>query len=161
MTTENTKFQECCPPFEPSNWHNQVHVWDNKMFVKDHVRTILHAPMNFGEVITRLMAKMEAAGATSPDWLGLSDHTSKWNMDIYVATDRMVPNADNVTISGKIYSRVYEGDFRDTKKWCIDFENEARASGYNISKWYMWYTTCPKCAKKYGKNYVVVLGKID
>ena len=25
---------------------------------------------------------------------------------------------------------------------------------------YMWYTTCPKCAKKYGKNYVVILGQI-
>ncbi len=26
---------------------------------------------------------------------------------------------------------------------------------------FMWYTTCPKCAKKYGKNYVVILGKTD
>jgi hypothetical protein len=25
----------------------------------------------------------------------------------------------------------------------------------------MWYTTCPKCAKKYGKNYVVILAEID
>ncbi|MEI6680215.1 MAG: hydrolase [Mariniphaga sp.] len=22
---------------------------------------------------------------------------------------------------------------------------------------YMWYTTCSKCAKKHGKNYVVIL----
>ena len=31
----------------------------------------------------------------------------------------------------------------------------------NIGKWYMWYTTCPKCAKKYGKNYVVIVGQIQ
>ncbi len=27
--------------------------------------------------------------------------------------------------------------------------------------WYMWYTTCPKCAKKYGKNHVVILGAVE
>jgi hypothetical protein len=26
---------------------------------------------------------------------------------------------------------------------------------------YMWYTTCPKCAKKYGKNYVTIIAQID
>jgi hypothetical protein len=25
---------------------------------------------------------------------------------------------------------------------------------------YFFYTTCPKCAKKYGKNYVVILAQI-
>jgi hypothetical protein len=37
----------------------------------------------------------------------------------------------------------------------------AKSKGLNITKEYMWYTTCPKCAKKYGKNYVVIVGKID
>ncbi|MFA6436615.1 MAG: hydrolase [Candidatus Paceibacterota bacterium] len=27
-------------------------------------------------------------------------------------------------------------------------------------KWYMWYTTCPKCAKVYGKNHVVIVGEV-
>jgi hypothetical protein len=30
-----------------------------------------------------------------------------------------------------------------------------------LKKWYMWYTTCPKCAKKYGKNYVAILAETD
>ena len=29
-----------------------------------------------------------------------------------------------------------------------------------MGKGYMWYTTCPKCAKKYGKNYVVILSEV-
>jgi len=28
-----------------------------------------------------------------------------------------------------------------------------------IEKMYMWYTTCPECAKKYGKNYIVKIAK--
>jgi len=37
-------------------------------------------------------------GATCPDWLCLSDHTSKWNMDIYLAVDKEVSGAQNITL---------------------------------------------------------------
>ncbi len=30
-----------------------------------------------------------------------------------------------------------------------------------LKKFYFYYTTCPKCAKKYGKNYVVLLAEIE
>jgi hypothetical protein len=33
--------------------------------------------------------------------------------------------------------------------------------GLEIRKWFMWYTTCPKCAEKYGKNYVVIVAKVE
>jgi hypothetical protein len=29
-----------------------------------------------------------------------------------------------------------------------------------MEKMYFFYTTCPKCAKVYGKNYTVLLAKI-
>jgi hypothetical protein len=54
---------------------------------------------------------------------------------------------------------VYEGPFKDTAIWCKDFERLAKEKEFVINTWYMWYTTCPKCAKKYGKNYVVVLAR--
>ncbi len=46
-------------------------------------------------------------------------------------------------MSEKYFSKVYDGPYKDTGKWC------------------MWYTTCPKCVKKYGKNYVVIIGKTN
>lgn len=72
-------------------------------------------------------------------------------MDILLAVDKKIPNAENLTISGKFFSRVYEGDFRDTDKWCKDYFEKAKEKGISTGKMYMWYTTCPKCAKKYGK----------
>ena len=35
-----------------------------------------------------------------------------------------------------------------------------KGKGKPPQKLYFNYTTCPKCAKKYGKNYVVILAKI-
>ncbi len=117
--------------------------------------------MNFGSAMKRLDKQLRAAGATMVDYLCLSDHTSKWNMDLYLAVDKEIPGAKNTTLSGKFFSKVYEGPFKDTGKWCKDYEALAKSKGLNLKKYYMWYTTCPKCAKKYGKNYVVIQGEVE
>ena len=152
--------EECCPKFDSEPWDRKIHEWKNKKFMKDKVYTFFHIPINFGGVIKNMMKKIDAAGATCVDWMGLSDHTSKWSMDIYLAVDKDIPDAENVTLSGAFLSKVYEGPFKDTKKWCEDFERYARNEKLKLGKWYMWYTTCPKCAKKYGKNYVVILSEV-
>lgn len=151
---------ECCPQFDPQPWDGKIFEWSNKKFIKDKVFTLFNMPMNFGPVIKRMNVKVDKAGAKIPDWLCLSDHTSKWNMDLYLAVDKEVPDAENITLSGKFLSKVYEGVFKDTGKWCQDFESYAKGKGLEVKKLYMWYTTCPKCAKKYGKNYVVIIAKI-
>ena len=153
--------EECCPKFDPAPWDGKVLEWGNKKFIKGKVFTLFFMPVNFGSVIVKLMAKVKDAGAGTPENLCLSDHTSKWNMDLYLAVDKEIPGAENVALSGRFFSKVYEGDFKETGKWCRDFENIAKEKGMKIEKWYMWYTTCPKCAKKYGKNYTVIVGKIN
>jgi hypothetical protein len=153
--------KECCPKFDPKNWEEKTHIWKNKKFVKDKVFTLFYMPINFGSVITKLFQKTQNANATVPDWLCLSDHTSMFNMDIYLAVDKEVENANNVLMDGKFFSKVYEGPFSDTKKWCTDFQAHTKSKNMSVKKMFMWYTTCPKCAKKYGKNYVVVIAKIE
>ncbi len=159
-TTSNQN-QECCPKFDPLPWDDKEFYWDNKKFVKDKVFTLFYMPINFGSVIKKLDAKVRESGAKFEDNMGLSDHTSKWNMDLYLAVDKEVPGAENVSLSGKFYSKVYEGDFKDTGIWCKDYENTVKAKGMSVTKWYMWYTTCPKCVKKWGKNYVVIVGEVE
>jgi len=155
-----TKDFECCPPFDPVPWEDKMQTWDNKLFIKDKVFTFFYMPINFGGAMKRLNARVENAGAKIPDWLCLSDHTSKWKMNLYLAVDREIPGTENVKLSGTFYSRVYEGDFNQTGKWCADFEAKAKEKNLKIENWFIWYTTCPKCAKKYGKNYTVIIGKI-
>lgn len=153
--------KECCPRFDPTPWDEKTFEWKDRKFIRDRVFTLFYMPMNFGPVVKQMMKKIEAAGASCPGWVALSDHTSKWNMDLYVAVDKDIPGAENTAFTGTFFSKVYEGPFKDTGQWCKDFETRVKDKGLEIAKWYMWYTTCPKCAKKYGKNYVVIVGKID
>ncbi|HRX67496.1 MAG TPA: hypothetical protein P5200_03935 [Tenuifilaceae bacterium] len=157
---ENQNLNECCPPFDPAPWDDKIIEWDSKLFIKDRVFTFFYMPIGFGRVMKRLDQKVRSASANIIDNLCLSYHTSKWNMDVYLAIDKEIPNANIVKLSGKFYSRVYEGSFNNTGKWCNDFEEVAKSKNLKVKKWYMWYTTCPKCAKKYGKNYVVIIGEV-
>jgi hypothetical protein len=150
----------CCPRFDPVPWDGKIFDWQAKRFIKDRVFTLFYVPLNFGSAMKRMVQKSETAGAKTPEGLCLSDCTSKWNMDVYLAVDKEVPGAENIQLSGKYLSKVYEGDFKDTGKWLKDFSDYAKGRSFEAKKTYMWYTTCPKCAKKYGKNYVVVVAEI-
>lgn len=161
MSIKPNMNSECCPKFDPALWNEKTFKWENKRFIRDKVFTIFYIPMNFGTVIARLMNKAQKAEADMPDWLCLSDHTSKWKMEILLAVDKEVPEAENITLSGQFMSKVYEGDFKDTNIWCKDFESYVNRNNLSVKKMYMWYTTCPKCAKKYGKNYVVIIAVVE
>jgi hypothetical protein len=161
MKTETQNEECCCPLIEVDKWDNQILEWDNKLFVKEQVCTFFYMPLNFGKVMKRIDAKMHEQNIAFPDCLCLSDHTSKWNMDIYLAVDKEIQGMQHARLSGKIFTKVYEGPFKETGNWCKDFQQQVSDKGYKIAKMYMWYTVCPKCAKKYGKNYVVIFGQIE
>ena len=161
MNAQPSPNAQCCPKFDPAPWDGKISEWDKKKFIKDHVFTFFYMPVGFGALMKKLVEKVARAEANMTDQLCLSDCTSKWNMDVYLAVDKEIPDAENVTISGKFFSKVYEGPFQDTGKWCKDFESHLKDKGMNFKKLYMWYTTCPKCAKVYGKNYTVLFGQLN
>jgi len=150
----------CCPEFNPIPWEDKTFEWNTKRFIKDSVCSVFYMPLNFGAAMKRLDKQVTNSGAEVPDWLCLSEHTSKWKMDLYLAVDKEISGGKNTTLSGTFYSKVYEGSFTDTGKWSKDFVSTLESKGLKAKRMFMWYTTCPKCAKKYGKNYVVILAQI-
>jgi len=161
MTSEAETNQTCCPEFDPTPWDDKTFEWENKKFIKEHVFTIFHMPMNFGKVMKSVDKKLKSSGEELSDSICLSDHTSSWNMDIYLSVDKEISNTENTTLNGKFYSKVFEGPFKDTGKWCKEFENILKSKGLSSKKNFIWYTTCPKCAKKYGKNYVALIAPVE
>ena len=155
---ENTE-EICCPRFDPSLWDGKTIEWQNKPFIRAKVRTLFFAPLNLGNVMRQTDEAILAAGGKFIDGMALSEHASMWTMWQYLAVDKPIPGLDNVSLCGRFKVRVYEGPFGDTGKWMQDFEAGMAANNQKTARCLMWYTTCPKCAKKYGKNYVAVLGQ--
>jgi len=108
----------------------------------------------------RNMRKIEAEGARSDEAIVLSDENSLWGADVYIAVGKEIPGADNVTLSGVFLSKVFEGPYQHVPKWIRETKSFVVSQGKQIKKLFCYYTTCPKCAKKYGKNYVVILAQV-
>jgi hypothetical protein len=152
---------ECCPRFEPGRWDGRMITWDKKLFLQERVRSFLHIPLNFGDVMKRSMTEIEAAGATPDEEVVLSDENSLWGADVYIAVSKEIPGVRMTALSGTYLAKVFEGPYSGMRRWIGEMNAFVAARGKVPLKLYFFYTTCPKCAKKYGQNYVVILAQIE
>ena len=66
-----------------------------------------------------------------------------------------IEDEEMTRLSGTFLTRVFEGPYRHAGDWVRAMEVAAKAAGKTGGRVFMFYTTCPKCAKAYGQNYVV------
>lgn len=179
---EQTDESSCCPKFDITSYNNdgsgnlyKVITWNDKPFVKDGTRCFFYVPIAFGRAVVRTMKKISDAGAEPPknDVMILSDCISPWYTNIFVSTTKDdVPGAEVQKISGTFLAKAYEGDYSNMGKWVketkelvktssLGQDNNVEAVDLEKLQFYFHYPTCPKCAKKFGKNYVVVMAKLS
>lgn len=161
LRTERVPATGCCPPFDPVPWQDKEVTWHDKAFVRDRVACFFHVPLNMGRKVTKDMALIHAAHAEVEHPLMLSDDKSPWGADIFIEVKRAVATATMDHLSGTFLTKVFEGPFRQAGAWAKQMEDYVRAKGRTLEKLYFGYTTCPNCAKAYGKNYVVLFAKVN
>lgn len=150
----------CCKRFIPDPWMDKQVNFENRLFLKDHVTSVFHIPLNYGKVMKRDMELIENAGAKPAESLMLTDENSLWGSDIYIEISKPIPGADVVKIPGTFLSKVFEGSFSEIGQWTEEMKAFVESTGKVMKKLYFFYTTCPACAKAYGKNYIVLLAEI-
>lgn len=164
MHNHQKKEDECCPKFDPTLWDEKTHEWREKKFIKETKPQFLHMPIPgmIGKMMTRMWNKIEKAGADPKmkDFLWLAYDPSPWKGEHYIYVTKEVPDAENVTISGTFISKVYDGPYNNVPKWLKDLEEYLSKQDKKAKKYYFYYTTCPRCAKKWGHNYVVAFAQI-
>ena len=146
----------CCARFDPKPWRGREVHWDHKPFVQDRVHSILHIPLDFGHVMSRNTAAIESKGSFDSDQLVLCNENSLWGTDVFLAVEAPIAGLKMAEISGTFLATVHEGSYRAMKTFYQEGVAEADALGLPTKDVYYWYTTCPKCAKAYGENYVVI-----
>ncbi len=90
----------------------------------------------------------------------LVDENSLWGADVYISVSKAIPGAEMATISGTFLTKVFEGPYKDAGKWASQMRDYVKSKTRDLKKLYFFYTTCPKCAKFYGKNYTVLLAQV-
>jgi hypothetical protein len=135
--------------------------FDNKLFVRAKTRSLFHIPMNMGSAFKRTFGDIRAAGAQSEEeFVVLSRDLSPWSSEHYFAVTKDVQGHEMVRLSGEYLTKVFEGPYKDAPKWEAKMETMVEGRGHAMEKIYFFFTTCPRCAKFYGKNYVVAVAKL-
>lgn len=157
------KQTDCCAEFDPATWDGKVTTWKDKRFIKDSIPQFLHMPFPpmFARKMTRMWEEAQHAGAAPEigDFLFLTYDPSPWKSELYLAVNKEVPNADNVTLSGEFVSKVFDGPYNAVPEWIKEMDGYLASQGKTAKRYYFYFTTCPKCAKNYGHNYAVVFAE--
>jgi hypothetical protein len=165
MSKQESNVEQCCPEFDRTPWDDKLHVWKDKPFIKDSLPVFWHIPWPpmIAKLFGRMWGKIEKANAAPPanDFLWLGCDPSPWRSDYYVAVTKDVPDAENVRLSGTYFTRVFDGPFKSVPKWIKELAKHAESQGKTAKQFYFYYTTCPKCAKLRGHNYIVGFVQID
>ena len=153
---------DCCPKFKPEGWDEQMLHFKDKLFVKVKTRSIFHIPINFGSVFSKTFSDIEKEKAHSDDdFIVLSHDPSAWKGEHYFSVTKNVSGHEMVKLTGDYLTKVFEGPYKDVGKWLGEMRKFVQEKGRGEKKTYLFYTTCPKCAKVYGKNYVVAVSEIQ
>jgi hypothetical protein len=150
----------CCPRFNPAPWQDKEIKWKDKLFLKDTMRTFFHIPIGFGKLMTKKMENIIKADALIKEPLMFTEDISAFKTNFYIAVSKEIPGEKMERISGIFLTKVFEGSFKNCGKWAKEMGEYVKSKGKVAKNIYFFYTTCPHCAKVYGKNYVVILARI-
>jgi hypothetical protein len=146
----------CCPRFNPEGWDGQDLHFRDKRFVRAKTISIAHIPVNMGKVFSRVQSHIDKAEAMDPkSYIVLSRDVSPFEAEHLFAVTKPVPEEEMMTLSGNFVTKVFEGPYKKVRDWYKEMVHLARAKGGTDKPVWFFYTTCPKCSKAYGKNYVV------
>lgn len=157
--------QECCPKFNVEKWDKKTITWDNKKFIIDSMPEFFHIPLPsmINKKITRMWSAVEKANAAATnkeDTLILFRDPTPFKGEIYISVEKEVSEENNVVISGDFVARVFDGGYNDIPKFMKEMENYLAETGKKAKDYYIHYAYCPKCAEKFGNNYMILFAKI-
>jgi len=157
--------QECCPKFDEKKWDKKTFNWDKKLFIKESIPTLFHIPLPsmIGKRMTKMFNLAEKSNANildKTDALVLFHDPSAFKSEIFYSVTTQVESANNTKLSGDFVACVYDGPYNAIPKFMKETEKYLEEQGKSAKDYYVHYAYCPKCAKKYGHNYMILFAEV-
>lgn len=156
----------CCPEFEVSKWDNKAFDWNKKLFIKATIPTFFHIPLPamIGKRMHKLYSLAENAGANIPDKsdaLIMFHDPSAFKSEIFYAVTKPVERAENTELTGTFEAGVFDGPYSSVPKHIQAMNTRLQEQGKKAKDYYIHYAYCPKCAQKFGKNFMILFAETD
>ena len=157
--------EECCPKFDIKKWDKKLFQWKNKKFIKETIPEFFHIPFPpiINKKVTKMMNLAKDAKCLNPnkeEILLLFKDLNPFLGEISLSVTDNVPRAKNSTLSGTFISKVFEGAFKEIPKFIKKMDSYLKEQGKQTKSYYIHYAYCPKCAKKFGHNFMILFAEI-
>jgi len=155
--------KECCPKFNPEKWDGQVFNWYDKPFIKESMITFFHLPFPWilKNKMTKLCQLADSCNSANPEEVLLLFHDpSAFKSEIYLSVNKEIAEAKNIKMTGNFVAKVFSGPYRDVPKFIKSMDEYLSQEGKKALDYYIHYAYCPKCAKKYGNNYMIIFARV-
>jgi hypothetical protein len=116
-----------------------------------------------GKKVGKMWSQAEASGKVEADKeevLLLFTDPHPFKSEIFLSVTGQIPKAANETITGNFAARVFDGPYNAIPKFIREMDADLEAKGQKSKKYYVHYAYCPKCAKKYKHNYMILFARI-
>ena len=157
----NETKDQCCKEFNPDSLDGKEINLNGRKFLKKRYACFFHVPINIGQVMKQTCAIASEAQAMPEDALWLCDENSPWGADLYLEINKDLPGQITSSLDGIYLCKIFDGPYKEMPKWIEEMKEFVEKKGKKTDKILAYYTTCPKCSKKYGHNYVGLLAKIS
>lgn len=149
----------CCPILKAEDWDKKEITWESKLFLKTPFKSFFHIPLGFGKIITKAMTQLAEADAMPDLPMMLTCDESLFGGTLLIAAEKPIPGWETETLSGTFASRLFEGKYSQTGQWIREMQKYMKQQDKTTEKLYMFYGTCPKCAKVYGAAQTAILAR--
>ena len=154
------KGTENCVEFKPEPWNEKEISWKGKFFVKEKIPTFFGKSFNQEKILEKANKKIEAAKAQSKVPFVFIDKSSMFSSSMYIEVSKPVQGLMDVKLTANFLSKAFEGKSKNLNIWVKDMEKFVKTKGKDVKKNYFFTPYSKKCAKKFGKNYTVILAEI-
>jgi len=104
-------------------------------------------------VFSRTFGMLEKAGAVDMhQFIILTNDVSPWKGEHLFDATKDLPVEKMVYLNGDFITRVFEVPYKEAPNWYKEMALHVEQIGKTSEDIYFFYTTCPKCAKYYGKK---------
>lgn len=152
----------CCPVFNVDWRQDATITLTDQKFIVWTTWNFMYVPLNMKQMMWRIWKDIQEADA-SPDQshrMMLSHDLSPRKSKHYFSVTKDIPWAETVTLPWTYITKVFEWPYKNMRWRMQEMKQHIEWREKQIEKIFAFYTTCPVCAKKYGKNYVVLLAKV-
>ena len=149
-----------CPILEARDWDRRFWDWKDKPFYAATYWSIMHIPLNLDAVVRKAVADIRERNLMSEPIITFTREETMFHSTILISIREGTDELPVETLTGRYYSRLFEGGYGDTGKHMGEMRADLGKQGLKPGELLLYHATCPVCVEERGAAQTVVFARV-